>query len=216
MNRRHALQQLGALALLAGPVGQVFAQQASGPGFQVLDPAVPTSAKGKIEVIEFFHYGCPHCRDFDPLLEQWKKRIAADVSFARVPAIWGNAQLQGLARLYYTLEVTGQVDTLHEKVFVALQEDKEPLQSEDGVRAWIGKQAGVDAKVFMDTYKSFGVQSQVQRADQLARTYKVQGVPMMAVDGPFVTSASMTGSHENTLKQVDQLLARVRSEPRRG
>lgn len=215
MNRRHALQQLGALALLAGPVGQVFAQQASGPGFQTLDPAVPTAAKGKIEVIEFFHYGCPHCRDFDPLLEQWKKRLPADVSFVRVPAIWGNAQLQALARLYYTFEVTGQVEALHGKVFAALQDNKEPLHTEDGVRAWVGKQ-GVDAKSFMEAYKSFGVQSQVQRADQLARTYKVQGVPMMAIDGRFATSASMTGSHENTLKQVDQLLARVRSEPRRG
>lgn len=215
MNRRHALQQLGALALLASPAAQVFAQRAAGPGFQTLDPAVPTAAKGTIEVIEFFHYGCPHCRDFDPLLGQWIKRLPADVSFIRVPAIWGNPQLLGLARLYYTLEVTGQVESLHEAVFVAVQEDKSPLHTEDAVREWAGKHK-VDVKVFMDTYKSFGVQSMVQRADQTARAYKIQGVPTMAVDGRFLTSASMTGSHEATLKQVDQLLARVRTEPRRG
>lgn len=215
MNRRHALQQLGALALLAGPAGRVFAQREQGPGFQMLDPAVPTTAKGKIEVMEFFHYGCPHCRDFDPLLEQWIKRLPADVAFVRVPAIWGNPQLQGLARLYYTLEVTGQVATLHEPIFVAVQESKTPLHTEDAVRDWVSKR-GVDPKAFMEAYKSFGVQSMVQRADQTARAYKIQGVPTMAVDGRFVTSASMTGSHEATLKQVDQLLTRVRGEPRRG
>lgn len=214
MNRRHALQQLGALALLAGPAGRAFAQRAA-QGFQVLEPAVPTTAKGKIEVVEFFHYGCPHCRDFDPLLEQWIKRLPEDVSFVRVPAIWGNPQLQGLARLYYTFEVTGQVAKLHEPVFEAVQDSKEPLHTEDGVRDWVGKR-GVDVKAFMDAYKSFGVQSMVQRADQMARAYKIQGVPTMAVDGRFLTAASMTGSHEGTLKQVDQLLARVRSEPRRG
>lgn len=215
MNRRHALQQLGALALLAGPAGHVLAQRAGGPAYQELSPAVPTAAKGKIEVVEFFHYGCPHCRDFDPLIEHWIKRLPADVAFSRVPAIWGNPQLQGYARLYYTIEVTGQIDALHEHVFVAVQENKLPLNTEDGVRDWVSKR-GVDAKAFMEAYKSFGVQSMVQRADQAARAYKIQGVPTMAVDGRFLTSASMTGSHEGTLKQVDQLLARVRSEPRRG
>lgn len=213
MNRRHALQQLGALALLAGPAGHVLAQGA-GAGFQVIDPAIPT-APDKITVIEFFHYGCPHCRDFDPLLEQWIKRLPADVAFQRMPAIWGNSQLQALARLYYTIEVTNQVHGLHGAVFTAVQGDKEPLHTEDGVRNWVAKR-GVDAKAFMETYKSFGVQSLVQRADQAARTYKIQGVPTMAVGGRFLTSASMTGSHEGTLKQVDQLLARIRSEPARG
>ncbi|PKO80068.1 MAG: twin-arginine translocation pathway signal protein [Betaproteobacteria bacterium HGW-Betaproteobacteria-13] len=215
MNRRHALQQLGAFALLASPAAAVLAQSGSGQGYQVLEPAVPTATKGKIEVIEFFHYGCPHCRDFDPLLEQWKKRLPADISFVRVPAIWGNPQLQALARLYYTFEVTGQVDALHEPVFGAVQDDREPLNTEDGVRAWVGKR-GIDTAKFMEAYKSFGVESLVKRADQIARAYKVQGVPTMAVDGRFITSASLTGSHEGTLKQVDSLLARVRSEARKG
>lgn len=213
MNRRHVLQQLGALALLVGPAGHVLAQNPAGPAYQTLDPAVPTSTKGKIEVIEFFHYGCPHCRAFDPLLEQWKKQMPADVHFVRVPAIWGNPQLQALARLYYTLEITGQVDKLHEKVFAAVQDDKVPLHTEDGVRSWVEKN-GVDAKAFMAAYKSFGIESMLKQADRSARDYKLQGVPTMAVDGRFATSASMTGSHEGTLKQVDLLLARVRKEPR--
>lgn len=215
MNRRHALQQLGALALLAGPAGHVLAQRGNGPAFQEISPAVPTTAKGKIEVLDFFHYGCPHCRDFEPLLSQWKKRVPDDVSVIVVPAIWGNPQLQGLARLYYTIEVTGQLESLHPAVFPAVQESKVPLHTEDAVRDWVGKR-GLDPKVFMEAYKSFGVQSLVQRADQLARAYKIQGVPTMAVGGRFLTSASMTGSHEATLKQVDSLIARVRAESPRS
>lgn len=209
MNRRTALQQLGALALLAGPAGTVFAQ--SGAKFQILEPAVSTSAAGKIEVLEFFHYGCPHCRDFDPLIEQWKKNLPADVVFTRVPAIWGNAQLRGLAQLHYAIEASGNGDALHGAVFGAVQSEKLPLFSEDGVRDWVGKR-GVDAKAFMDVYKSFAVQSMVQRADQLARSYKIQGVPTMAVAGRYITSASMTGSHPAALKMVDELIVRARGE----
>lgn len=214
MNRRIALKQLAALAVLAGPAAQVLAAPASGP-YQTLDPAVPTDSKDKLEVIEFFHYGCPHCRAFDPLLEPWVKRLPADVAFVRVPAIWGNAQLARLAQLYYAIEVSGKVDQLHGKVFTAVQDDKVPLHTEDGVREWVAKQ-GVDAKAFMDAYKSFGVQSMLKRADQVARAYKIQGVPTMAVDGRYLTSASMTGSHEATLKMVDELLGRTRSQPKRG
>jgi thiol:disulfide interchange protein DsbA len=209
MNRRTALQQLGAIALLAGPAGTVLAQGSA--RFQTLDPAVATSSPGKVEVLEFFHYGCPHCRDFDPLLEQWKKNLPADVVFVRVPAIWGNAQLRGLAQLYYAIEASGQVDALHGAVFGAVQSDKLPLFSEDGVRDWVSKR-GVDAKAFMDVYKSFGVQSMVQRADQVARSYKIQGVPTMAVGGRYLTSASMTGSHPAALKMVDELIVRARGE----
>lgn len=213
MNRRIALKQLAALAVLAGPASRVLAAPASG-SFQELEPVVPTDSKGKIEVLEFFHYGCPHCRAFDPLLEPWVKRLPADVAFVRVPAIWGNAQLGKLAQLYYAIEVSGKVEQLHGKVFPAVQDDKVPLHTEDGVRDWVARQ-GVDAKAFMETYKSFGVQSMVKRADQVARAYKVQGVPTMAVDGRYLTSASMTGSHDATLKTVDQLLAQVRSQPKR-
>lgn len=215
MNRRHALQQLGALMLLAAPSAHVLAQAGAGAQFEVLDPPVSTSSKGKIEVVEFFHYGCPHCRAFDPLLEQWKKKLAADVALVRIPAIWGNPQLRGLAQLYYALQVTGQVDKVHEHIFAAVQDDKVPLHTEDGVRAWVEKQ-GLDVKAVMDAYKSFGVQSLVKQADAAARSYKVRGVPMMAVDGRYTTSSSLTGSHEATLKEVDQLLAKVRSEPRRS
>ncbi|MDR2688589.1 MAG: thiol:disulfide interchange protein DsbA/DsbL [Azoarcus sp.] len=209
MNRRTALQQFGALALLAGSAGRVLAQVSQ--SFKTLDRAIPSEVEGKIEVLEFFHYGCPHCRDFDPLITQWEKKLAADVAFARVPATWDEG-LRGLARLYYALDISGHADRVHKLVFAAIQDERVPLNKEDAVRSWIGKQ-GVDAKVFMEIYQSFGVQAKVQRADQLMRAYQIDGVPAMAVAGRFLTSASINGnSHATALKVVDQLIARVRAK----
>ncbi|MCB1912533.1 MAG: thiol:disulfide interchange protein DsbA/DsbL [Zoogloeaceae bacterium] len=206
MDRRSMLKQMAAVVGVAAMAGKVSAQQP----FAEVNPPQPTGDAGKIEVLEFFHYGCPHCRDFDPLLEKWVAALPKDVEFKRVPAIWGNAQLKELARFYYTLEVTGELHALHSKVFTALQSDKVPLNTEDGVRAWIAKQGG-DEKRFMETYKSFGVQSMVQRADQIARAYKIQGVPTLAIDGKYLTAGSMAGTHENALKVADQLIQRVRA-----
>lgn len=213
MQRRQVLKQLAALGSLALVGGSVSAQE--GQPFAVLSPALPTEAKGKVEVIEFFHYGCPHCRAFDPLLEQWLKGQPADVTFRRVPAIWGNPQLQGLARFYYAEEASGDLAKLHAKAFDAVQDDKTPLHTEAGALEWVAKQ-GVDAKKFAEAYKSFGIAAKVQRADQTARDYKIQGVPTLAIDGKFLTSASMTGSHAATLKMADQLVARARKEQGRG
>ncbi len=207
MNRRDALKQLAVLAVALPSTSVVWAKDP----FLVLNPAQKTDNPAKIEVIEFFHYGCPHCRDFDPLVEGWVKKLPADVSFRQVPAIWNNAQLGGLARLFYAAEVAGELHAVHSKVFAAVQDEKRPLHTEEGVREWIeGKVA--DSKKFMDAYKSFGVNAMLQRADQLARAMKIQGVPTMVVNGKYVTSASLSGSHENTLKTVDQLVARARQE----
>jgi len=207
MNRRDALKQLAAFAAVLPVANGVWARDA----FTALNPAQKTDDPSKIEVLEFFHYGCPHCRDFDPLVEAWSKKLPADVSFRQVPAIWNNPQLAGLARLFYAAQVSGELHAIHGKVFVAVQEEKRPLHSEEGVREWIsGKVA--DAGKFMDTYKSFGVNSMLQRADQLARAMRIQGVPTVVVDGRFVTSASMAGSHPNALKVTDELIERIRKE----
>lgn len=215
MQRRQVLKQLAALGGLA-LVGESVLAQGAQP-FAVLATPQPPEVKGKVEVIEFFHYGCPHCRDFDPLLEEWVKKLPSDVTFRRVPAIWGNPQLQALARFYYAEEATGELARLHPKVFAAVQDakvalaDKDPRVAESAAMEWVGAQ-GVDAKKFGDAYKSFGVSSKVQRADQLARAYQIQGVPTLAVGGKYTTSASLTGSHPNTLKMADQLIARARKE----
>lgn len=207
MNRRIALKQLSALAALSAAGPMAYAQRQP---YQPVEPAVASEAPGKVEVIEFFHYGCPHCRDFDPLLEHWIKKLPKDVAFRRVPAIWGNEQLLGLARLHYAMELTGVVDQLHPAVFPAVQDRKQPLHTEEGVRAWLGG-FQVDAKAFMANYKSFGMSALLKRAEQTAMSYKVRGVPTMAVGGRFTTSASLTGGHEKTLQVVDELITKVRA-----
>lgn len=209
MNRRLMLKQLGALTALSAAAPSLLAQQAR---FVTLPNPMEGDTPGKIEVLEFFHYGCPHCKDFDPLLNTWKKSLAEDVAVRRVPAIWGNAQLRELARLYYTIETAGLVDMLHEPVFAAVQQQKRPLHTEEGVRAWLSAYPDVDVEAFMSTYKSFGLQAMIQRADQLARSFRVQGVPTMAVGGRYLTSASMTGSHASALDMVDELIVKVRAE----
>ena len=206
MNRRDALKLAG-VAIALPATNLAWANEK----YLVLDPAQKGDDPSKIEVIEFFHYGCPHCRDFDPLVTAWKKKLPADVAFRPVPAVWNNAQLAGLARLYYAAEITGERDKLQSAIFAAVQDEKRPLFNEEQVRDWVSGKVADPAK-FVETYKSFGVGSQVQRADQLARAMKIQGVPSVGVDGRFVTSASMSGSHENTLKVVDELIARVRKE----
>ena len=206
MNRRDALK-LAALACVL-PAASVARASES---FQIIDPAQKADDPSKIEVLEFFHYGCPHCRDFHPLITEWKKKLPADVAFRAVPAVWNNAQLSALARLFYAAQITGQLAALEPAIFAAVQEEKRPLFNEEQVLEWVTGKVADPAK-FMETYKSFGVGSQVQRSDQLARAMKIQGVPSMVIDGRFVTSASMSGSHENTLKVADELIARVRKE----
>ncbi len=207
MSRRHALLQIAALATLPAVSGLVWARDP----FLVLNPAQQPDDPTKIEVVEFFHYGCPHCRNFDPLVKSWAEKLPADVSFRAIPAIWNNKQLSGLARLYYAAEVSGDLERLHSQVFVAIQDEKRSLFSENEVREWIAGKVADSAK-FMEAYRSFGVNSMLQRADQMARAMKIQGVPTIVVDGRYVTSASIAGSHEAALETADQLIERIRKE----
>lgn len=208
MQRRDVLKQLSALAALGATGMPVWAQ---GGGFERVSPPQPTDVKGKVEVLEFFHYGCPHCKAFDPPLEMWVKKLPADVSFQRVPVTWGNPQLAGLAKLYLTLEATGDVGRLHGQVFDAVQSEKLPLHQEAAAQEWAVKK-GVDAKKFADAYRSFNVGVHMKRVEELGRNYKIQGVPTLAVDGKYFTSASIAGSHEAALKVADQLIATARAE----
>ncbi|MDA0235789.1 MAG: thiol:disulfide interchange protein DsbA/DsbL, partial [Proteobacteria bacterium] len=141
MNRRDALKLAGlALALPAASV-----VQANEP-FQIIEPAQKADDPSKIEVLEFFHYGCPHCRDFHPLITAWKKKLPADVAFRAVPAVWNNAQLSGLARLFYAAQITGDLAALEPAIFAAVQDDKRPLFNEQQVSEWIAGKVGDAAK----------------------------------------------------------------------
>jgi thiol:disulfide interchange protein DsbA len=209
MQRRLVLKQMLAIGGLACFGAPALAQD--GAGFDTLPQPQATEVAGKVEVIEFFSYGCPHCHDLDPLLDAWAKKLPKDVNFIRVPITFNRPQWEVLARLYYTLEAMGQLDQLHAAVFKALHEEREPIYKEDVLADWAAGK-GLDRQKFMDTYKSFGVQSRMRRATQIAAAYRVNGVPLMAVGGKYLTSASKAGSFAKMLSVVDQLMATVRKD----
>ena len=207
MNRRDVLKQLAVIPVALPLANLAWAEEP----FEVLNPAQKTDDSSKIEILEFFHYGCPHCRDFEPLVEAWSSKLPADISFRQVPAIWNNPQLAALARLFFAAQISGELPAIHTKVFAAVQEEKRQLYTEEEVRDWVTGKV-TDPVKFMDAYKSFGVNSMLQRADQLGRAMRIKGVPTVAVDGRFLTSASMAGGHPEALKAVDQLIERIRKE----
>lgn len=204
-------------AVLIGGVVQLTAtlpaaaQAVAGKDYLVVNPAQPTESKGKVEVIEFFSYGCSHCNEFEPLLDKWAKAQGKDVEVRRVPITFGRDVWVPLAKMYYSLEALGELDRMHSVVFDAIHNQRVPLNVEAAQFEWIASK-GIDAKKYQDVYKSFTVQSKVARAQQVAAAYKITGVPSMAVGGRFITSGSLTGSHEGMLRTIDQLIVTARAD----
>ena len=170
-----------------------------------LDKPVNVDAPpGKIEVIEFFWYSCPHCNSFEPALDAWLKSAAKDLSVRRVPVAF-NASFVPQQKLYYTLEGMGKLDELHTKVFRTIHVDKNRLAKDDDIFAWAAKQPGLDATKFKEVYNSFTVSNQIRRASQLQDAYGVEGVPSMGVAGRFYTDGTMAGGMQNVLLVVEHL-----------
>lgn len=184
-----------------------FAQTA-GKDYTLISPVQPTEDAGKIEVLEFFSYGCPHCAEFNPLVVAWAAKLPADVVFKKVPITFGRAAWANTSRLYYTLDITGDLARLESEVFKAIHVERVNLFDERTLNEWVAKK-GVDAKKFADTFKSFGVNSKVSRADQMAQAYKIQGVPALAIDGKFMVGGQ--GFNEQ-LAIADKLIVKARSE----
>lgn len=189
------------------------AQPAAGKEYLLVKPPQPTDSGNKIEVIEFFWYGCPHCYNLQPSLEAWLKKKPADVEFKRVPAVFQESWVP-LTRAYYAIEAMGLVDKLHPEVFSALHKQQARLQDANAIFDWVASK-GVDRKKFADTYNSFGVNSRTQRSMELTRKFDIPGTPALAVDGRFVTAPSMTLKERNIdygrfFEVVDTLIAEAR------
>ncbi len=180
----------------------------AGTHYQVLSPAVVTSDKTKIEVVELFWYGCGHCYKFEPLLQAWKKQQQADVTVLGQPAIW-NATMQLHATAFYTAKALRVLDTLHPAIFRTMHVEKNRLNNQKAIEKVFTKQ-GVDAQKFNKTFASFGVQSQVKLADSRARSYGVQGTPEMVVNGKYRISASLAGSQPKMLEVASFLIEKER------
>ena len=205
--RRSFVTTIFALAA-ALTVAMPSSAQTASKDYTPISPAQPTEDASKIEVIEFFSYGCPHCADFNPLLQAWVDKLPGDVVFRKVPITFGRAAWANIARLYYALKVTGDLDRLESDIFKAIHNDRINLFEEKSLLEWVAKK-GVDQKKFAEAFNSFGVMSQVKRGDQMAQAYKIQGVPALAVDGKFLVGGK---DFNEQLANADKLIAKARSE----
>lgn len=216
MKRRDFSIQLAAGAGLALGALQPTAQaqgQAPVEGSQYikLSQPVPTSLlppPGKIDVSEFFWYECPHCNAFEPLLEAWTKTLPADVAFRRVP-VGFTARHQVGQKMFYALEELGAIPAVQRKVFALIHGQGQRLTSESDAIS-LAAAVGVDKAKFAEAYKSFGVNTKCAKARQLSDAYKVDGVPLLGINGRYFTAASLTGSHERALAVADYLIQRSR------
>ena len=183
----------------------------AGVNYDPLVPSQPTSvAPGKVEVVEVFWLGCPHCYALEPFVTQWLKTKPDYIEFVRVPVMWGPVH-RAHARLYYTLLALGRAD-LFEKAFDTIQRENNPLVAnteEDTLKLDVAFATanGISADAFTKAYKSFAVDANLQRAQQLTERYNVTGVPMIIVDGKYATDVGKAGSQENLFALVNDLVA---------
>jgi thiol:disulfide interchange protein DsbA len=213
MNRRDFSAALIAsgtsAALFAGPARAQGPEPLEGRDFTKIEPAQPVAApKGKVEVLEFFSYACPHCNAFEPTVEAWAKKVPADVAFHRVPAPF-LMNAENFMRTYYALETMGQVATMQRKIFTAVHVDRLHLDKPADIAALVGKN-GIDAAKFLDVFNSFSVATSVTRAKKLAAAYKLDSVPTVMVSGRYSTSPAQSGGLEQTMAVVDFLIQRAR------
>ncbi|HKI63686.1 MAG TPA: thiol:disulfide interchange protein DsbA/DsbL [Burkholderiales bacterium] len=204
--RRRIMLALG-LAPLAAPL-TALAQPAPGEYIE-LDPPLPVETRGKIEVIEFFWYGCPHCYDLEPLLESWAKRLPPDVALRRIPAVFNNPQWTLDAQIFYSLDALGLVERLHRALFDSIHRDHLRTANLDALHEWL-RSHKVDVKKFDATMKSFGVQNRLRRSAQLSIAYQITGTPAMAVQGRYTINSDAVRNHQALLSVTDYLIGVVR------
>ena len=183
---------------------------AQGANFTELKPPQPVETDGKIEVLEFFWYGCPHCYSLEPVIEAWSKKLAPDVAFRRTPAVF-NERWALDAAIFYAFEALGVLGRLHRPLFDAIHQDHLRTDGKEARDQWLQKN-GVDPKKFEDTLKSFGIQSKLRRATQQTIAYKIDGTPAMAVQGRYTVSAEQGRTQQGLLATVDRIVDGIRAK----
>lgn len=194
------------LAAMADDAEKAYVE---GTDYDLITPAIRTANPDKIEVTEFFWYGCGHCYSFEPLIGQWKKTLAEDVYFQGSPAMW-NKPMELHAQAYYTAQALGVLDTMSQVLFQAMNVDGKRLTSQSDIEALFTAN-GVSAEDFNKAFTSFGVGSQVRQANARARSAKITGTPSMMVNGKYHISTRKSGSQADMLKVVDYLIAKERA-----
>lgn len=200
---------LAASAALATTVQAQGKPPQEGADYLLLDkPATTEAPAGKIEVVEFFWYSCPHCHRFEPQLEEWVKKMPKDVVLRRSPVSF-RPDFEPQQRLYYVLESMGKVEELHKKVFNAIHVERQLLNTADLVAAWAEKQ-GLNKAKFTEAYNSFLVATKTRKATLLQDAYKVDGVPALGIAGKYFTSGSVAQTMERALVVTDYLISQAR------
>jgi thiol:disulfide interchange protein DsbA len=208
--REFSAALLGAGAAVIDTAARAQGGPTEGTHYVQLAQPVPTSAgPGKIEVLEFFWYGCPHCFAFEPALETWVRQLPADMVFNRVPVAFSSAPFVAHQRIFYALESLGLVDAMHRKVFAGIHNERRRLAEPAEIADFMTKN-GVDATAFMAAYQSFSTQAKVTRANQLLRAYQIDAVPALGINGRYMTSGTLAGSNDRMLAVADWLAQRTR------
>jgi thiol:disulfide interchange protein DsbA len=206
LNRRRIV-----LATALAPALSVARAQPGTPialkDYRDVNPPQPTESGAKVEVLEFFQYSCPHCYTFTPDLEGFRKRRAADVDYRRLPINWDNSTINH-TKTYYTLEQMNLVEKLHEKFFGTIHREKRRMLDANEIADFMAAN-GVDKAQWTSNFNSFGVNTRVSRAGQVWRAYKIDGTPMVGIDGRYVTAPSMVGTREGAIKVMDYLVAQA-------
>jgi thiol:disulfide interchange protein DsbA len=167
-----------------------------------------TSPPDKIEVAEVFWYGCSHCYQFDPMIEEWKKKLPGDVSLVRVPVMW-NPTNQIHARVYYAAQALGKLEEMHTPIFREIHVNGKTLTTEEEIENFFGK-FGVSSADFQKAFRSFAVESQLKRAKDLTQRYEVRSVPLLIVNGRYSTDAPGLKNYDDMLAVVGELIERER------
>lgn len=202
---------LVSLSMLAGAAHASPAAPVAGKDYTVLKAVQPLDVPaGKIEVIEFMWYGCPHCNEFDPYLEDWIKKQGPDVVFKRVPVAFRDDFIPH-SKMLYALEALGLAQKLTPAVFHEIHVNKDYLLTPEAQVKFLSTQ-GVDPKKYMDAYNSFSTQSALQRDKALVDAYKIDGVPTIAIQGKYETGPAATNSLPGTLQVMDFIVSQIRAK----
>ena len=183
----------------------------AGKTYVELSNPVAVAVPGKVEVVELFWYGCPHCYSFEPVINPWAEKLPSDVNFVRIPAMFGGPW-DAHGQMFLTLEAMGVENKVHSAVFNAIQKEGKRLTKPEEMADFLATQ-GVDKDKFLATFNSFAVQGQVQKAKELAKKYEISGVPTMVVNGKYRFDLGTAGGPEQALNVADQLIAKERAAP---
>lgn len=213
---RRACTTTVALGLLVSPLAlMAAADHGADEPFGKLDPPVPTDAAGKIEVIEFFWYGCPHCAKVEPFVEAWEKQLPADVVFRREHIVWpGRPETQTHAQIFATLRAMDIVGAHQQAVFDAVHKERFDFRVHQAGADWAARR-GIDRAQFDSMFKSFNVNTQVARMKSLTNTYKIEGVPTFVINGKYVTEPHRAGGERQVFDVIDRLVAQERPTVKR-